>query len=158
MTHRFLVLALSITASFHGIACELCDALNTGNFNKVDRLVAKQIKKHRKPDMSLGYPTYLTSFDAVEGWLKKMECVVDTELDACEIKIAIWPGWMILGVLFKADNGDITERCYRIEMGKTIMRKNIDELWLSEAQNCPGFIQEQRKKCDEMEEQLNPKQ
>ena len=87
--------------------------------------------------------------------------VLDAYYDYCQEKISLFPGWMTLGVLFQQDSVEL-EKCYSIRLAKPsqywrrlIFRPltNKEQLYHIEEWSYfqPGFIEFQRKKCEDQQ-------
>jgi hypothetical protein len=91
----------------------------------------------------------------------KLPGVLDAYYDYCQEKIALYPGWMTLGVRFQQDSIEL-EKCYSIRLAKPsqywrrlIFRplKNKEQLYHIKKWTYyqPGFIDFQRKKCEDQQ-------
>jgi hypothetical protein len=144
--------------------CSFCNSVENGNFNKAERIFKREIKKYRygtKYDNGPGsgiQTKYTSSFDSLTNWLKYKRCVEDAYWDKCQIKEDIYPGWSSIGVKFKTSNGTF-EKCFYIQEGtlgqiyffgwrpKVFKARNI--LVYKKMYDCSGFIEQQKKECDQ---------
>lgn len=124
---------------------------------KIDRQISAIIRKNNtyNPHENEG------SLEIVLQEVLKLPGVLDAYYDYCQEKIALYPGWMTLGVRFQQDSIEL-EKCYSIRLAKPsqhwrrlIFRplKNKDQLyhikkWMYYQ---PGFIDFQRKKCEDQQ-------
>lgn len=138
----------------------LCKAIEKGKFGKVERIVKRQIKslpEFKESDAS--GKINLSMEENVENltlWFKNMNCVEDAFEDKCQNKIAIYPGWSIIGVKFKTSSG-IEEKCFSIQKGTTgtinifgwhpKVSRMKNKLVYKKMYNCPGFVEEQKRNC-----------
>lgn len=139
-----------------------CKAVKKKNFNKVERIIYKLVKKNKKGvtyfnGQGSGYQINLApSLDSITNWIKKQPCVEDAFWDKCQMKIQIYPGNSAIGVKFKTGN-EIIEKCFMIQEGKTGQVKFFKwRLKLFKAKNvlvykkmydCKGFIETQKSNC-----------
>ncbi len=160
-------------AESHGIIKALkvtdlikCNALSKsvykGNFNKVERTFKRQVRKHKRgieydngPGSGMQI-SHINDIDSLIRWFKHQECVVDVTWDKCQEKIAIYPGWFVIGVKFKTNQG-IKEKCFHIQQGTmgdvhlfayrfhAFKARNI--LLYKKMYDYEGFIEQQRKQC-----------
>ena len=157
-----LLFGLTFQISFAQSNTKFCKAIENENFNKIERLVKKQVRHHKKGQRyyngaGSGYQTNFTpSFDSITTWFKSQNCVEDTYWDKCQNKIAIYPSWTIIGVKFKTKNGTV-ERCFSIQQGTTgkvnffgwkpTLFKMKNRLVYKKCYDCKGFIEQQKLNC-----------
>ena len=156
----FLFLLFFIDSASGSDGTKLCKAVSKGNFNKVERIVKRHVNGlPESKESDSGVATYLSmdqNIDSLKMWFKKMDCVDDAFYDKCQNKIAIYPGWSIVGVIFKTDAG-LAEKCFSIQKGTTgtinilgwrpKISRTKNKLVYKIMYNCPGFIDEQKKNC-----------
>ena len=126
-TFKIIILLSMLFAyqiSFSQSEKAFCKAVENMNFNKVERIIHKLVKKNKKGQTYFngegsGYQINLApSLDSITNWIKKQPCVEDAYWDKCQMKIAIYPGSSSIGVKFKTENG-IIEKCFLIQEGTT---------------------------------------
>ena len=130
---------------------KLCKAVTKEKFNKVGRLFKKEMKRLDKITSN-----DINAIDSLTQWLAKSPCVKDIMSDKCEIKIAIYPGWSVVGAIFYTENG-LMEKCFKIQRGTTgavnifgwkpHIFKPKDKLVFKNVYDCPGFVEKQKKNC-----------
>ena len=139
-----------------------CKAVAKENFNKIERLVKKQVRHHKKGQRyyngtGSGYQTNFTlSFDSITTWFKSQNCIDDAYWDKCQNKIAIYPSWSIIGVKFRTKNRTV-EKCFSIQQGTTgkinffgwkpTLFKMKNRLVYRKSYDCKGFIALQKLNC-----------
>ncbi len=144
---------------------KFCKAVEKENFRKVERLFKREIKKRKsglQNDNGKGSGIQVNhqyTFDTLTLWLKKMPCIEDAFWDKCEIKIAIYPGWTVIGAKFKTTSG-IKEKCFTIQIGTTgtvnifgwkpKLCKAKNSLVYKKMADCSGFIAKQKQNCAEL--------
>ncbi len=141
-----------------------CKAVDDSNFNKVERIFKRQVKKlsqgytYASQDNGWGISTsYYTHYTTLINWLKKQDGVVDAFWDQCQAKAAIYPSYSSIGVKFKTKNG-IVEKCFLIQEGTTgqlnilgwrpKLFKSKKILVYKKIYNCENFIEQQKMNCD----------
>ncbi len=138
-----------------------CNAVQNEKFGKVERKIKRMISKIPESrdytDTILSEPQMEENVESLTQWFKGLPCVEDAFQDKCQMKIAIYPGWSIIGVKFKTKSG-IVEKCFSIQKGttgttnifgwrpKTGRMKN--KLVFRKMYDCPGFITEQKRNCN----------
>ena len=138
-----------------------CKAVQNEKFGKVERKLKRMIKKIPESrdytDTISSEPRMDENIESLTQWFKGLPCVEDAFQDKCQMKIAIYPGWSIIGVKFKTNSG-IIEKCFSIQQGttgttnffgwrpKTGRMKN--KLVYKKMYDCLGFISEQKKNCN----------
>jgi hypothetical protein len=141
----------------------ICRTVQKGQFNKAERFIKKETRKLRNGVLFDNGPgsgmqvSHVESLDSIVSMLKKLPCVEDAFWDRCQIKIAIYPGWSVIGVRFRTHDG-ITEKCFTIQEGTTgtvqlpcwrpKLFKARNALLYKKMAECPGFIEQQRKLCE----------
>lgn len=158
-----LSLLLFVNISYSQNNCNFCKAVEKGNFNKVERLFKKEVRKRENGTQFYNGPgsgmqtTHSYNIDTLTMWLKNHPCVADAYPDKCQEKIAIYPGHSSIGVKFNTNKG-IVEKCFLLQEG-TMGTVNILG-WrphLFEAKNilvykkiygCSGFIEQQKINCN----------
>lgn len=139
-----------------------CKAAKEERFKKVERLIRRQVKKmpvdlsDKQKESNKLTLTMDQSVDSLTSWIKNMPCVEDAFWDKCQIKIAIYPGWAIIGVRFKTDRG-IQEKYFSIQKGtndsfclfgwRPHLFKFKQRLVYKRMYDCAGFIEEQKRNC-----------
>ena len=140
-----------------------CKAVETGDFNKVERIFKREIKKRKNgkvynngPGMGMQI-THIYNLDTLTMWLKSKTCIKDAFWDKCQNKISIYPGSAIIGVLFKTKNS-FQEKCFLIQIGTTgtlkiynwriPFSKMKNKLIFKKMYDCAGFITEHNKNCN----------
>ncbi|KAB1155518.1 hypothetical protein [Flavobacterium luteum] len=157
-----VLLGLTFQFSFAQSNSTFCKAVANENFNKIERLVIKQVKRHKNGQhyyngAGSGYQTNFTSsFNSITNWFKNQTCVEDAYWDKCENKIAIYPSWTIIGVKFKTKKR-IVEKCFSIQIGTTgtihllgwkpALFKTKNRLVYKKCYDCNGFIALQKLNC-----------
>lgn len=140
-------------------------ALQSGRVERLDRWVKHEIRRHRLGltvnTPSATYIMHSQTFDSLVSFLRQQPRVSDAAWDGCMSKIAIWPGHSTVG-LRVVINGIEHERCYRVQEGipgtihlfrwRPHLRKNKEHLKYLGAEECPGFVDEQRRNCRGMEQ------
>ena len=107
---------------------------------------------------STTYTVHYHTYDTLVTFLRQQPGVLGAGWDKCIVKLASWPGHSSLGVRF-VSNGIAYERCYYLQEGRpgTIelfgwrahVRKSRELLKFLGARECPGFVEEQRRYCEE---------
>ncbi len=158
------VLALFILFNFisHGQDnASFCKAIENGKFKKAERKFKRMVKSIPESadysDTKSAEPTMHENIESLTQWFKGLSCVEDAFQDKCENKIAIYPGWSVIGVKFKTNAG-IVEKCFSIQLGttgttnifgwhpKTSRMKN--KLVYRKMFDCPRFISDQNRKSN----------
>lgn len=156
----FILLSFFIYSASGNDGAKLCKAVSKGKFNKVERIVKRHVNGlPESKESDSGNPAYRSmeqNIDSLKKWFKSMDCVEDAFDDKCQNKIAIYPGWSIVGVIFKTDAG-LAEKCFSIQKGTTgtinilgwrpKISRTKNKLVYKIMYNCPGFIDEQKKNC-----------
>ena len=140
-----------------------CKAVGKNNFNKVERLVKKEIRKKRSGtqyDNGQGsgiQVTHVYDLDTITSWLKRFPCVEDAFWDKCQVKISIYPGWSVIGVRLNTESGP-SEKCFHIQEGTTgsisifgwrpHLFKYRNKLIYKKMCDCEGFIEQQKNNCN----------
>ena len=96
------------------------------------------------------------TIDTLTMWLKNKSCIEDAFGDKCQTKISIYPGWAIIGAIFKTKKG-MLEKCFYIQEGTTgsiqlfkwrfPFFKMKNKLIYKKMYDQPGFIEQQKKNC-----------
>ncbi len=156
----FLFLFNFSPSSIAQLDLKICKAVKCNNFKKVDRLVKRQIKSipisEEKGIKDSSYVSMDKNIELLTQWFKNMECIQDAFDDRCQNKIMIYPGWSIIGVMFKIGNESI-ERCFSIQKGTTgtinifgwrpKISRSKNKLVFKVSYECPGFIIDQKRIC-----------
>ncbi len=145
-------------------AKQFCNAVEKSNFNKVERIVHRLIKKNKTGQTyyngpGSGYQINLTPcYDTMVHWLKQQPCVADAFWDKCQMKLLSYPGHSSVGVRFKSDTGFV-EKCFLIQEGTTgqvnlfgwrpKLFKSKMKLVYKKMFDCNGFVESQKKMCEE---------
>jgi len=156
-----LLFVFCIHFSFGQDNSSFCNAVQNEKFGKVERKIKRMISKIPESrdytDTILSEPQMEENVESLTQWFKGLPCVEDAFQDKCQMKIAIYPGWSIIGVKFKTKSG-IVEKCFSIQKGttgttnifgwrpKTGRMKN--KLVFRKMYDCPGFITEQKRNCN----------
>lgn len=128
----------------------------------MDRWMKKELHRQRKghliPTPSGSYSSHAPTFDSLVAFVRRQPGVEDAAWDRCMNKLDIWPGHSTIGMRWPIE-GRIIERCWTVQEGipGTInlfgwhprVRKSREHLKLKRAKDCPGFIEQQRKYCEE---------
>ena len=141
---------------------KFCKAIEKEHFKKIERLLKQQVRHHKNGQRyyngaGSGYQTNFTpALDSLTNWFKNQSCVIDAYWDRCENKIAIYPGWSVIGAKFKTKKG-IVEKCYSIQLGTTgkinlfgwrpQLFKTKNKLVYKKSYDCNGFIKQQKLNC-----------
>lgn len=141
----------------------LCDAVNQGRFSRVEKIIRKEMLKHRygntNPRQSnASYPSYNEAFDSIASWLNRHECVIATTWDKCQAKILLYPGYHVVGAVFKAPQGPV-EKIFVLREGKirSINRwlgwlhhfKTRERFYYIAMKDDTGFVARQLALCEE---------
>lgn len=127
------------------------------NTKKMDRKISYIIHKNKTFDQLKN----TQSLEIVLQEVLAIPGVLDADYDYCQEKISLFPGWMTLGVRFQQDSVEL-EKCYSIRLAKPsqywrrlIFRPltNKEQLYHIEEWSYfqPGFIDFQRKKCEDQQ-------
>lgn len=145
--------------------CSFCKAVGRERFNKVERLIRKEVRKHRDGISFYNGPgsgmlvSHVSGLDSITRWLSAKPCVQTAAWDKCVAKPAIYPGVSVIGVIFKTRSGEV-EKCFQLQEGTTgtlnifgwrphvFKTKNI--LIYRKMYDCEGFIENQKKNCQEI--------
>jgi hypothetical protein len=154
-----LAVILPLQAQWKTVDTErFCRAVDEEDWSLVNKKVRKLIKQWKYLDTSLGYHDYTGAIDSLVRIFQAMPCVEDAFADKCAMKIAIWPGTSIVGVNYLV-NDSVQGFCYTLQEGK--MRsirlngvfhfplKSKEKLVFLSSHRCSGFIEEQRRNCEE---------
>ena len=104
--------------------CSFCKAVGNERFNKVERLIRKEVRKHRDGISFYNGPgsgmlvSHVTGIDSITRWLSGKPCVQAAAWDKCVAKISIYPGGSVIGVIFKTRSGEV-EKCFKLQEGTT---------------------------------------
>jgi hypothetical protein len=128
------------------------EAINTSTY---DWEIINIITRYSNLKEYGGIVNYMQAQDAILNAVSNLDFVGDAFFDYCETKIAVYPGWAVLGVIILTDDIPV-EKCYRIQVGEIndfnlpIGRMGHSD-WLVYKNNyvLPGFIQHQRDLCTE---------
>ncbi|MFT3682057.1 MAG: hypothetical protein QM791_17410 [Ferruginibacter sp.] len=159
----FFAIITFVNIGFSQVNQAFCEAAAKGNFNKVERLFKREIKKRSNGTSYDNGPgsgmqiTHQYNLDTLIMWLKSQPCVEDAYWDKCETKISIYPGWVVIGAKFKTEQG-ITEKCFHLQQGttgninifgwKAHLFKRQHKLVYKKMYTCDGFIEKQRSICN----------
>lgn len=136
-------------------------ALLSGNVRQMDHWMKREVHRQRKGQLTEApggpYASHTATFDSLAAFLARQPDVLDAAWDRCAIKAAIWPGRSTIGMRWRC--GDrIIERCWTVHEGipgnirimgwRPHIRKDREQLRYRGATDCPGFVQEQRERCD----------
>lgn len=160
----FIFFHFLFNSAFSQDNCIFCRAVENKNFNKTERIFKREIKKYKhgiKYDNGPGSGiqiSHVAGLDSLTAWLKNKPCVADAYWDRCQSKIAIYPGWSSIGVKFKTKSGEI-EKCFYIQEGtlgitdifgwRPHVFKTRNILVYKKMYDCLGFIEQQKKECDQ---------
>ena len=145
-------------------SCSVCRAVQKGHFGKLERYIKSQVRHYKEgieydngPGSGMQI-SHAENLDSICEKLKRFDCVEDAAWDKCANKISIYPGWVVIGVKLNTGNG-IVEKCFHIQVGTTgnvqffkcrfhlFKERNI--LKYKKMYDCNGFIEEQRKLCED---------
>jgi len=138
-------------------------AIEKENFGKIERIVKRKIKEQKHGvkffnGTGSGMQTsFVASFDSIVKWLLLHNGIQDATWDKCQMKVATYPGFSTIGVVFKTKNGWV-EKCFKVQEG-TIGQLNIFgwrpaifkskmKLVYKESRDCEGFVEKQKKICE----------
>ena len=157
-----LFILLTCQTSFAQNERKFNKAVADMNFNKVERLMCKLVKRYQEGQTYFngegsGFQINLCpSLDSIANWLKDQNCVEDAFWDKCQMKAAIYPGMSSVGVKFKTKEG-VFEKCFMIQEGTTGQinilgwRPKISKakkiLVYKRMYDCAGFIDTQKRNC-----------
>lgn len=160
----FFLLFPALAVTFGQSERLFCRAVQNGNYRKVERIIKHEARKYRhgvEYDNGPGsgmQVTHTPGLDSLTSWLQQMPCVKDAFWDKCSKKCAIYPGWASIGVLFDQE-GQTIAKCFHFQLGTTGSlylfgwRPHIlpmkDHLLYKKMRDCPGFIDRERRKCEE---------
>lgn len=137
-------------------------ALLSGDVRQMDHWMKREVHRQRKGQQietpGGRYVSYTGTLDSLVDFLARQPDVLGAGWDRCAVKAAIWPGRSTIGMRWR--NGDgIIERCWTIQQGipgsirllgwRPRIRKDREQLRYMGATQCPGFVQEERERCDE---------
>jgi len=141
-----------------------CKAVENEKFKKVERVIKKKVRKIKNGTTYYNGPgsgmqiDHIHNIDTLVMWMNTMPCIADAASDKCEIKISIFPGWIVIGAIFKSSKG-ISEKCFYIQEGTTgavnifgwrpHIFKMKNKLIYKKMYDCPGFVEQQKKNCNE---------
>lgn len=138
-------------------------ALASGNERALDRWMKRELHHQRKGHLvttsSGTYTDHASTYDSLVAFLRLRPGVEDAAWDKCINKIDIWPGHSSIGLRWRV--GDLVhERCWTVQEGipgtielfgwRPKVRKDRQHLKYERAGSCPGFVEQQRKYCDEL--------
>lgn len=137
-------------------------ALVSGNERAMDRWMKSEIhrvrKGHQVTTPSGSYTVHDPSHDSLVAFLRRQPGVEDAAWDKCIGKLDIWPGHSNIGLRWR-DGDEVRERCWTVQEGipgtvnffgwRPKVRKNRAYLKYKRASTCPGFVEQQRKYCEE---------
>lgn len=163
-----IVFPVLISSAYAQNHCPLCDAVNKGKLNRVEKIVKNEILKYKYGKVatngSSSYPTYHEAFDSIVSWLNKKECVATAAWDKCQSKIMIYPGHAVIGAVFKTPKGDM-EKTFLLRLGKimSINRwlgwlhhfKTKERFYYKEMKHGNGFVKQQKALCKEEEKRYD---
>ena len=160
-----IVIVLFILISpkiFSQINSSFCKAVENSRFKIVERIFKREIKKRRNGTPYYNGPgsgmqiTHQYNIDTLTKWLINKPCIEDAYWDKCQIKISIYPGWIIIGAIFKTKKG-LQEKCFYIQEGtmgsikifkwRFPFLKMTNKLVYKKMYDQPGFIEQQKKNC-----------
>ncbi|MBK7173976.1 MAG: hypothetical protein IPH84_12245 [Bacteroidales bacterium] len=158
------ILFLALNVTFGQSNRPFCNAVQHGNYRKVERILKHETRKYRHGVTYDNGPgsgmqvTHSPGLDSLTSWFKTMPCVKDAYWDKCCNKPGIYPGWAVIGVLFDQD-GQTIAKCFTFQLGTTGSmnvfgwRPHIlpmkDHLIYRKISDCPGFIERERRKCED---------
>ncbi len=137
-------------------------ALNSNNEHAIDRWMKKEIHRHRKGHLittpSASYIVHDRTHDSLVAFLRRQPGVEDAAWDKCIGKLDIWPGHSTIGLRWHA-RGRVLERCWGVQEGipgtinlfgwRPRVRKAREHLKYKSARECAGFVDEQKKLCEQ---------
>ena len=157
----FLLILLLFTLTVLGQREKaFCRAVENRDYKKMERVVKKMVRKNRKAtllDNGTGsmYRSCTPSLDAITAWLNKQVCT-EACWDKCQDKLDMYPIPSTIGLKMVVEN-DTIEKCfvvYEVErmrlnfLGHCIFRSS-PKLDYKAMIECPNFIDEQIKNCEE---------
>lgn len=137
-------------------------ALASGNERALDRWMEHEIhrvrKGHQVTTPSGSYTVHDPSHDSLVAFLRRQPGVEDAAWDKCIGKLDIWPGHSNIGLRWRVGD-EVRERCWTVQEGimgtinilgwRPHVRKDRQQLKYKRARSCPGFVEQQRKYCEE---------
>jgi hypothetical protein len=157
-----LALLLAHGALYGQNAKTFARAVRSGHVQRVDRWVKREVHRHRDrvaidtPNGSYG--SYAPTYDSLAAFMRRQPGVLDATWDRCIGKIDIWPGHSNIGMRWRQGD-EMRERCWKIREGipgtinfpgwRPHVRKDRERLKYLRAMDCPGFVAEQRRWCDQ---------
>lgn len=138
-------------------------ALASGKEHALYRWMKRELQHQRKGHpvaASQGtYTDHAPTYDSLVAFLRRQPGVEDAAWDKCIGKLDIWPGHSTIGLRWRV--GDLVhERCWTVQEGipgtielfgwRPKVRKDRQHLKYERAGTCPGFVEQQRKYCDEL--------
>jgi hypothetical protein len=162
---RAVMMALPLvlaSASFAQDAKRLQVALRSGNEHALDRWMKHELHQQRKGHTvaaSQGtYTDHGPTYDSLVAFLRRQPGVEDAAWDKCIGKRDIWPGHSNIGLRWRVGD-EVRNRCWTVQEGipgtvnffgwRPKVRKSRANLKYKRASTCPGFVEQQRKYCDE---------
>lgn len=140
-------------------------ALNARGEHSLDRWVKHEIHRQREGRListpSGSYSSYAPTYDSLVAFLRRQPGVEDAAWDRCMGKLDIWPGHSNIGLRWHG-RGRVMERCWSVQEGRpgTLhlfgwrphVRKDRQQLKYKKAQRCPGFVEQQRRYCEQLKD------
>jgi hypothetical protein len=164
----FTLLFLSILSLNAQNDCSICKSVENGKFNKIEHFIKKEVRKYKNGIEFFNGPgsgmqvSHSENLDTICEKLRQFPCVEDAYWDKCAMKASIYPGWAVIGVRLKTNNG-VVEKCFHIQMGtmgnvnffgcKFHVFKYRSILKYKKMYDSEGFIEKERENCKK--EKLN---
>lgn len=138
-------------------------ALNARNEHALDRWMAREIHRQRKGHLittpSGSYRSHAPTYDSLVAFMRRQPGVEDAAWDKCMDKLDLWPGHSNIGLRWHG-RGQVFERCWTVQEGipgtidlfgwRPHVRKDKQHLKYKRASWCPGFVEQQRRYCEEL--------
>jgi hypothetical protein len=137
-------------------------AVVRGKMAAIDRWMKRELMAKKKGESVDNGSTVITvhslTYNSIVDFLTGQPAVIDAAWDGCMGKVGLWPGRSTIGLRIRL-NGVEYERCYRVQEGipgtidlfgwRPMVRRSREHLKYLGAAECPGFVVEQRRICDE---------
>ena len=135
-------------------------ALNARSEHRLDHWVKHELHRHRKRQListpNGSYSSYAPTYDSLVAFLRRQPGVEDAAWDRCMGKLDIWPGHSNIGLRWHA-RGQVIERCSNVQEGipgtlklpgwRPHVRKDRQHLKYRWAKECPGFVEQEVRRC-----------
>lgn len=135
-------------------------ALHKGSVNAVDRWMERELHRQRHGQVvttpTARYTVYGPTYDSLVTFLRGRPGVIDAVWDKCMMKETSWPGHSRIGLRIEMNDAHYERGC-RVQEGRPEninlygwrphFSKGRESLKYLGAEDCPGFIAEQRRLC-----------